>query len=136
MRLRAREVEVNTNRTVRQVGIAAHQTVAIGTPVDTGQARSNWIVTLITPSSATRPPFAPGRNLGRGERENLTAVLQEGQQIIGARRNEQDIWISNNLPYIGRLNEGFSAQAPAMFVEQAVQQAAQVVANARIFVIP
>jgi formaldehyde-activating enzyme involved in methanogenesis len=31
--------------------------------------------------------------------------------------------VSNNVPYINRLNEGHSAQAPAGFVQQAVAKA-------------
>lgn len=135
MRFRANEADRNVNRTVQRVGIAAHQTVAIGTPVDTGQARSNWFVTLGAPSGDTRPPFFPGEQGSTGA-ANVQAVLAEGRGIIGQRKPGVDLWISNNLPYIGKLNEGSSAQAPAMFVQAAVAEAARVVANATIFEAP
>lgn len=135
MRFRANEADRNTNRTVRKVALAAHQTVAIATPVDTGQARSNWWVTLGSPTDATREAFFPGEK-GSTAAQNVAAVLGEGRSVISGRRNGTDVWISNNLPYIGKLNQGSSAQAPAMFVQQAVEVAARVVANATIFEAP
>ncbi len=39
----------------------------------------------------------------------------------------KEIFISNNVPYIGRLNNGHSAQAPSGFVEMAVRRAAKLV---------
>ena len=82
------------------------------TPVDTGRARSNW------QHSTTQPGNIKNRDnqdkSGRPSRtsaQNLAAVLQPYQQV----------WISNNLPYINRLNEGHSKQAGVHFVERAVQ---------------
>jgi hypothetical protein len=39
---------------------------------------------------------------------------------IKTSRLFQNIWFSNNAPYIGRLDQGWSRQAPANFVEKAI----------------
>lgn len=121
MDIRAKQVETGASRLVREAAIAILQAVTVATPVDTGRARSNWIVALGQPSVRTRKAFAPGKKLGSGEGANLRAVLDEGNAKISERRTGKAIYISNNLPYIARLNDGYSAQAPKMFVEQAIK---------------
>lgn len=73
------------------------------TPVDTGRARSNWFVTANVPY--------------RG-----SVVGTEGQQInrtvdMGAVRSGKQefatFYLTNNLPYIERLEFGYSNQAPS-----------------------
>jgi hypothetical protein len=121
MRARGRRVTSNVDRLVRRTALAVDQTVVLATPVDTGRARSNWLVTLGTPSHETREPYVPGEG-GATAGANVQAALDQGRQVIKGYSGDVDsgISIANNLPYIGRLNEGWSAQAPANFVEQAV----------------
>lgn len=135
MRFRADELEKNANRTVRKVALAADQAIVVATPVDTGQARSNWLVSLLSPRADTIPPYVAGMGGSTGA-QNVIAAQAQGASVIGTRQPGQDVWISNNLPYIGRLNNGFSAQAPANFVQAAAAEAASVVANARLFEAP
>lgn len=92
------------------------------TPVDTGRARSNWIVSLGSPVRDERPPFFEGSKGSTGA-QNAQVAIQEGSDTIQGRQLGQDIWISNNVKYIGKLNEGSSAQAPAGFVEAAIRRA-------------
>jgi hypothetical protein len=134
MAILARRVDAGTERLIRRVALVADQALVFSTPVDTGRARSNWIVSIDQPASATVGPYSPGQGLGVGETANAQAALnQAAAQIdrfrLGANRS---IFISNNLPYIERLNDGHSAQAPAGFVESAVQAAARTVQGARI----
>ncbi len=119
--IRSKQVETGASRLVRQSAARIRQAVATATPVDTGRARSNWIVTLGQPSNLTRKPFSPGRDLGIGEGANLEAVIKVGNEKINSRRTGKPIYITNNLPYISELNDGTSAQAPKMFVETAVK---------------
>lgn len=115
----------------RKVALAADQAIVSGTPVDTGRARSNWIVALDGPSSAVIDAYTPGE-AGSTAGSNTHAALDQGAGVIRNYRMGQEIHITNNLPYIQRLNDGYSAQAPANFVEQAVMEAAQVVQFGRI----
>jgi hypothetical protein len=133
-RIRAvgKRVEVNTDKLTRQVALVADQTVVLSTPVDEGRARSNWIVSLGSPALSEREPYAPGSKLGLSEGGNASGAIAQGQGVIAARKSGQDIFISNNVPYISDLNNGTSAQAPANFVEKAVQVAVSAIRGARI----
>jgi hypothetical protein len=108
------------------------QDLVLHTPVDVGTALSNWQVTLNAPSGNIIPPFSPslkGRTV-KGEwqhtippdvtREaNVSAILFAAELIIESKQPGQDIYISNNVPYIGILDQGSSEQAPAGFVDRA-----------------
>lgn len=130
--LRGRKVTEGADALTRRVALAADQAVVMSTPVDTGRARSNWIASLGGPASATIDAYAPGE-AGSTEAANTQAALDQGEAVIRGYRGEgQEIHITNNLPYIQRLNDGYSAQAPANFVEQAVLEALQVVQFGRV----
>lgn len=133
IRLRGRQVEEGVNRIVRKVALVADRELVLETPVDTGRARSNWQVSLGSALTTEREPFAPGEGLGKGEGANAAGALAQGQDRIGARKSEQDIYIQNNVSYIGNLNDGTSAQAPAGFVQAAIKRAVAAARNGRVF---
>lgn len=91
------------------------------TPVDTGRARANWQV------SNGQPPAGEIEFEGGASREANgalalnTAQQRETPEILAAKAPGRT-WIANNLPYIERLNDGWSAQAPAGFVELAIAE--------------
>ena len=76
------------------------------TPVDTGHARSNWIPTT----------GAPHRAVEQGSAGAAQAV---GEVAIATGRAAKT-FISNNVPYIQRLDQGHSQKAPTGFVRQSV----------------
>ena len=131
--LRGKKVTEGADSLVRKVALAADQAVVMATPVDTGRARSNWIVALDASPEQTIDPYAPGE-AGSTEAANTQAAIDQGQSVIRGYNGDQnqEIHITNNLPYIQRLNDGYSAQAPANFVEQAVIEAVQVVGKSRV----
>lgn len=131
----ARNIEQNGEATARKVALAVHQTVVLATPVDTGRARSNWIVQLSSPYRQTITAYSPGEK-GSTSGANAQSAINQGQSTISQREKGQDIYISNNLDYITRLNQGWSAQAPAGFVEQAVSAGVQAVRGTRILGTP
>lgn len=128
----AKGVEQNTNILVRKVALSVDQTVVLATPVDTGRARSNWQVALGGAARDEREPYSPGRKLGLGESANAAAAIEQGAGVIANRQSGQNVWISNNVSYIGTLNTGSSKQAPANFVQQAVMAGAAVVQGAKV----
>jgi len=80
----------------RKVAFDTDNDLVAQTPVDTGRARSNWIPSLGSPSSITveagnKPPIEP---------------------VISRYTLNDTIFITNNLPYIRRLNDGYSQQQP------------------------
>ena len=116
------DVEDGVNRVVRQAAVAVNQTVTLATPVDTGRARANWQVGIGAPvleaTEDTDKDGGPTINRNNGK--------------IALRRERQTIYISNNVSYIGSLNAGSSAKAPAGFVEEAVSTGVSAVEGARV----
>lgn len=113
-------VVVNINKLVRKVALVIDQAVVLGTPVDTGLARSNWLVSVGKERTDVIVPYAPGKKLGLGETANAQKAIEQGNAIIGKRQDGQNIFITNNVHYIGMLNTGSSQQAPSNFVERAI----------------
>mgnify|MGYP004696036189 FL=1 len=89
-----------------------------GTPVDTGWASANW-----WPAVGT----APTGNTGTPEQGSVGGrqVQQAAgvEQVLSYTLSTTPIYITNNVPYINRLNNGWSQQSPAGFVDRAVQVA-------------
>lgn len=107
----ADELPEKLNKIVRRMAVAVNQTVTMATPVDTGRARANWQVSLGVPIKS--PIEATDRGGG--------ATVARNNAVIEGFTGGQKIWLTNNLPYIGRLNDGWSAQAPKGFVEKAIK---------------
>lgn len=132
MRQIGKNVETGTNKVTKRAALVIDQSLVLGTPVKTGRARSNWVVQLISPARSVIEPYAPGDNLGIGETQNAAAALAQGRAVIATRQLGQDIYISNNVDYIGDLNDGSSAQAAAGFVENAIDAGNDVIRSAKI----
>jgi len=79
------------------------------TPVDEGRARNNWFGTVGTETFETRP------DLSLGGTDSINDAVRAVTQWT-----EADGWPSltyqNNLPYIERLEDGYSSQAPSGMV--------------------
>lgn len=122
MRELGRSIEPAIGSEVNKAAGLILATVIPATPVDTGRARGNWQVGL---GNSVR------QEINRLDKTGAATVAQ-GNAHIASRPPGMTIYISNNVPYIGRLNEGYSAQAPAGFVELAVRAALAHIRNARI----
>jgi len=82
------------------------------TPVDTGRAKSNWIPSIGSPVYTTRPAT-----------DSLSVILQAQAVFEPDGLPEFPVlYIANSLDYIASLNMGSSQQAPAGFVEMAVNR--------------
>lgn len=96
-------------KTVVSVALLAHAQIVQTTPVDTGRAKANWFLDINNVDVKLVEPNYDN----------------EGEALARSQSYDIDkaIFISNNLPYIRRLNEGYSDQAPAGFVDGAIQVA-------------
>lgn len=131
---------------VQRVAVAVLSAVVVATPVGNptrwkypksapkgyvgGHARRNWSVSIGSPFSGVRgvEGRGPGKNAARGE------ALNRGKRTIkNFRKANQRIIIQNNVPYIGRLNDGHSTAAPRNFVQAAVATGRRVAINERKF---
>lgn len=100
----------NTQRLLRNTAISALENLVRDTPVDTGLARSNWTPQL----TASTPPV---RRIATEE-----GAIASGTFAIKAISGDT-IHIINPLPYIEFLNSGSSPQAPAGYIEMALNKA-------------
>lgn len=114
MRVIADLVGENSAKVVRRAAIAADQAVVLATPVDTGRARANWTVSFGRPQFRQTKQVDPGGGITIG-----AAINKIGGYTIGAG----GIYITNSLPYIARLEDGYSRQAPGGMTKFAIQAA-------------
>lgn len=135
MRLRAREVGQGVTKAVQRAASAIDREVVLATPVDTGAARSNWVGTLNAPFTDVIPPYAPGVKLGLGEGANAQAAIAQANSAIRLFNvlRDKSLHFTNNLRYIGKLNDGSSAQAPMMFVQRAILAGVATLKNITVF---
>lgn len=111
------DMQKEVNKEARVVSIHILNGLTILTPVDTGRARGNWFLD-INRSNRTID----------GERRSTQAVAEGVSKIQSAVTfSYPEIVLSNNLPYIERLNDGWSEQTPKKFVETEIDR----VVNAR-----
>lgn len=93
-----------------------------GTPVDTGWARANWVPSIGAPFKGT----AGSRRAA--EEGALSSASQAGVATVATsyRLSRGAVYITNNVPYIVKLDQGSSAQAPRGFVRQGIVKAVNV----------
>ena len=93
---------------VSELVVFAFQAIISVTPVDTGNARGNWIPQI-------------GGVTGRviGSRTNPPPVQSDGP-IRGWKVGRGSITIHNSVEYIQSLDQGSSAQAPQGIVDPAI----------------
>ena len=85
------------------------QQVVIATPVDTGQARGNWRVSVGTIDKSVDETLTD--KSGNGAISQGIRTIQAGGGL------GKIVHVSNALNYIERLNDGWSMQAPKNFVQ-------------------
>lgn len=112
-------------RVVRGAAILVDQVAVTLTPVDTGRARSNWVVSV----GALR------------EDEPVTGDFDKsGNEALTQGRGEIDRWgisngsifVVNNVPYIEQLNDGSSRQRPEGMLPGAIQAGTDFVRRQKI----
>ena len=108
-----------TEGIVRRIGANVTAELIRSTPVDTGWARANWVPSIGVAFEGNQDVTAP---------EPTNVAIAAGQQqagiasFTGYRIDLGTVIIANNVPYIQRLNDGSSQQAPPMFVEMSIER--------------
>lgn len=93
---------------VRRLVLDIDKRLVMKTPVDTGRAKANWNVSLGIIDTGTRIATSKA---GRGQYDNYNQ-----SEIVSIKVNGQKVYLTNSLPYIRRLEFGYSKQAPAGMV--------------------
>jgi hypothetical protein len=95
-----------TLEATKKIAMEILSRVVLKSPVDTGRFRGNWTVSLNTPDLGITDGVDPSGG----------ATIARGSSVITGMREPRVIYVSNNLPYAQRLEEGSSKQAPAGMV--------------------
>ena len=99
-----RLVADKTDKLGRAIGLEVLRRVTNRTPVDTGRAKGNWN------TSVNRANF----NTTDNQDKSGSSTLSRGKSAMNGFRlgQGQTLYIANGLPYIERLEQGSSTQAP------------------------
>ena len=103
-------LEQRTADLVKMAGMEFFAQVIKATPVATGRARWGWYVTQNKPSTKVPPP-------GKYPMPTIETHMEVGTVTVNDK-----VLITNRVPYIKKLNKGYSKQAPARFVELAAER--------------
>jgi hypothetical protein len=119
----------NANQVKRTVALDLLSRIVDRTPVDTGRARANWQVSLSSPR-LSEASYTNSEKIPQGNQESAIAgrAKAKGAAIVKNAQEGQDIWITNNLPYINRLETGtWSDQAPQGMVAISIAEVQQAI---------
>jgi len=84
--------------------------IIVRTPVDTGRLRGNWITTVNNPST---------RQLSDKDKSGRKAV-GFAKETSKAFKLGESLFMVNNLPYVGPIENGSSQQAPSGMVKVSI----------------
>jgi hypothetical protein len=104
--IRAQQFEDGSKNLLREVVRAIGGELVKRTPVDTGQARGNWLASIGHPRSDV---------ITGGTRSEDEAFNQSIRPILQAIKTDDTVFITNSLDYIIDLKRGKSPQAPRDF---------------------
>lgn len=110
-----RQLRREVSTTVRTVMLLARRNVAAATPVDTGHAMSNWVLSVGKPYTGVC-----------GSRQDVDFSAQnDGDLALSDYDVGRDgaVYLRNNVHYVTYLDDGSSQQAEAGFVAEAIQSA-------------
>ena len=119
----SRAIEGGAHNLVRMAAVVCDAAVVLGTPVDTGRARANWLASIGAPKTD------PVLEFDRGGQKTIAAA----QTVIADYDGEgEGIFLANNVAYIMPLENGHSDQAPFGMAKHAVAAAEAAVKKGKI----
>jgi hypothetical protein len=112
------ELDALVVRIVQQFTLEVHANLVEATPVDTGWARASWVPALGGPPADVATPESREDRIAAAAGRNVDV-----NAVISSYKFPALVYVSNGVPDIRKLNDGHSAQAPADFVQGAIDQA-------------
>lgn len=82
-------------------------------PVDTGRFRANWNCSIGSPDLSTSQEI---------DHSGSGAISKATSTVVSYTLNGQSVFLTNNLPYADRLENGWSKQAPNGMVRLSVME--------------
>jgi len=107
----AKSMDIELETVVRKLAFEVYKGVTQKTPVDTGRAKANWMLGYGSINSTIT--------------NNTTFTLVQPPEGSGKR----PIYITNNLPYISKLENGSSKQAPNGMVNLTMNEVQRSIRN-------
>ena len=123
------------NTATRMIALEVFRRVILKTPVETGRARGNWQCSIGVPIVAMNS----GDDWLKGDsdaglkydKSGSGAIQAAADQVMSWKPGDVAIFLTNNLPYINRLEHGYSNQAPAGMVAITIAEFDGIVARVR-----
>jgi hypothetical protein len=119
---KADEVETIAVRPASDCALAIISYLAYNTPVDTSTALSNWQLFIGSyPVGIEIEAYYFGFG-GTTQKVSAERTIKAAKEKLANKKPGETIYIVNFKPYIKRLNDGYSKQVAAGFVERAILQ--------------
>lgn len=129
MARREKQLVDNSLRNVKKALTAVLRTLVYTTRVDTGRARSNWIVTKSRPSMREYTNFPKGKGGSTADAAGVFAVAKGTPVIASMTPKNTKMFFTNNVPYIGIINDVYGDH----MVERAIFVGNMILKNGRFF---
>ena len=117
-----RDLERFTERLIVKITLDVTANLVETTPVDTGWARANWVPSVGKRSRRPAESFS-GRTPSAFVQAAAAKQTAGTAQALSYKLERGRVFVTNNVKYINRLNDGYSRQAPAGFVQRAIRKA-------------
>jgi len=103
----------------RKIALDVFKRVILKTPVDTGCARNGWLCSISAPvvEMARGEDWFQGQSVGGYDKSGRAAIEAAAFEVVAWEPAKVAIYLTNNLPYIQRLEDGYSGQSPSGMVE-------------------
>ena len=95
----------NIDKATRMAVVLLAQGVVGASPVDTGRFRANWAFGKVLPQGT----------LEQVDKSGAATIARIAGQVTSMKAGGE-VWVVNNLPYAGKLEYGYSQQAPSGMV--------------------
>ena len=102
-----------TEIVVKKIALELFSNIIYKSPVLTGRFRANWNCSIGSPDLSTSQAIDPS---GSG------AISKATSTVVSYTLNGQRVFLTNNLPYADRLENGWSKQAPNGMVRLSVME--------------
>ena len=112
----AKQIEVANDKVesiVKVTMIELFNRVIQKSPVDTGRFRANWNCSIGSPDLSTSQAIDPSGS---------SSISKATSTVVSYTLNGQSVFLTNNLPYADRLENGWSKQSPNGMVRLSVME--------------
>lgn len=102
------------DRATRAIALEVFRRIILKTPVRKGRAINSWVCTIGAPAVAIAQgeDWFQGQEVGNYDKSGRVAIQEAADTIMGWDSEKVAVYLTSNLPYIERLENGWSGKAP------------------------